>query len=193
MTTHIALLRGVSVGGQKPIAAETFVALLEELGFTEAQTVGGPNNLVFVSPERTGADLQNFLETEIQARLGLRTDLYVRAAEAWGAIIASNPYTEFAEADPGLLMTLFLKDAPDKKVIGALRTKLTNGEQLRVESRQLYVTYPAGLSASKLSNGMIEKALETRITGRTWTVVAAIGDAIGYVPAEPEAVQSRDF
>jgi uncharacterized protein (DUF1697 family) len=191
MTTHIALLRGVSVGGQQPIAAETFVALLEELGFTDAQAVGGANNLVFVSPERTGADLQNYLETEIQARLGLRTDVYVRTAQAWTAIMASNPYDEFAESDPGLLMTLFLKDAPDKKVIGALRTKLTNGEQLRVESRQLYVTYPAGLGASKFGNGVVEKALGTRLTSRTWTVVQAIGDAIGdatdEAPGETEA------
>jgi uncharacterized protein (DUF1697 family) len=177
MTTHIALLRGVSVGGQQPIAAETFTALLEELGFTDAQAVGGAGNLVFVSPERTGADLQNFLETEILARLGLRTDVYVRTAQAWAAIIAANPYTEFAESDPGLLMTLFLKDPPDKKVIGALRAKLTDGEQLRVESRQFYVTYPNGLGASKFSNTIVEKALATRITSRPWTIVQAIGEA----------------
>jgi len=128
MTTHIALLRGVSPGGQKPIAAETFVDLLGELGFADARAVGGANNLVFDSPERTGADLQNFLETEINTRLGLRTDIYVRTAQAWAAIIAANPYAEFAQADPGLLMTLFLKDPPDKKVIGALRAKLTEGE-----------------------------------------------------------------
>jgi uncharacterized protein (DUF1697 family) len=187
MTTHIALLRGVSVGGQQPIAAETFTALLEELGFTDAQAVGGPNNLVFVSPERTGADLQNLLETEIHARLGLRTDVYVRTAQAWTAIIAANPYTDFAESDPGLMMTLFLKDAPDKKVIGALRTKLAEGEQLRVESRQLYVTYPNGLGASKLSNGLVEKALGTRLTSRTWTVVSAIGEAIGEAPEQTAA------
>ena len=177
MTTHIALLRGVSVGGQQPIAAETFTALLEELGFTDAQAVGGAGNLVFISPERTGADLQNLLETEIHARLGLRTDVYVRTAQAWTAIIAANPYTDFAESDPGLMMTLFLKDAPDKKVIGALRTKLTEGEQLRVESRQLYVTYPNGLGASKLSNGLVEKALGTRLTSRPRTEVEAIGEA----------------
>ena len=188
MTTHIALLRGVSPGGQKPIAAETFVDLLGELGFANARTVGGANNLVFDTPERTGADLQNFLETEIHVRLGLRTDVYVRTAQAWAAAIAANPYTEFSESDPGLLMTLFLKDAPDKKVIGALRTKLTGGEQLRVESRQLYVTYPEGLGASKFSNGMIEKALATRITGRTWTIVSAIGEAIDV---EPEALSAN--
>ncbi len=179
MTTHIALLRGISVGGQQPIAAETFIALLGELGFTEARAAGGPNNLVFDSPERTGADLQTFLETEIHARLGLRTDVYVRTAQAWAAIITANPYTEFAESDPGLLMTLFLKDPPDKKVIGALRAKLTDGEQLRVESRQFYVTYPNGIGASKFSNNIVEKALATRITSRPWTVVQAIGDATG--------------
>jgi len=179
MTTHIALLRSVSPGGQKPIAAETFVDLLGELGLTNARAVGGANNLVFDSPERTGADLQNFLETEIHTRLGLRTDIYVRTAQAWAAIIAANPYAEFALTDPGLLMTLFLKDPPDKKVIGALRAKLSEGEQLRVESRQFYVTYPNGLGASKFSNGLVEKALATRITGRPWTIVQAIGEAVG--------------
>lgn len=177
MTTHIALLRGVSVGGQQPIAAETFTALLGELGLANPRAVGGANNLVFDSPERTGADLQNFLETEIHARLGLRTDIYVRTAQAWAAMIAANPYTDFAESDPGLLMILFLKDAPDKKVIGALRTKLTEGQQLRVESRQLYVTYPDGLGASRFSNNIVEKALSTRITSRPWTQIAALGVA----------------
>ena len=190
MTTHIALLRGVSPGGQKPIAAETFVDLLTELGFADARAVGGANNLVFDSPERTGADLQNFLETEIHTRLGLRTDIYVRTAQAWAAIIAANPYREFAQTDPGLLMTLFLKDPPDKKVIGALRTKLTEGEQLRVESRQFYVTYPAGLGASKFSNNIVEKALATRITSRSWTIVTAIGEAIGDA-AETEATSDE--
>jgi uncharacterized protein (DUF1697 family) len=187
MTTHIALLRGVSPGGQKPIAAETFVDLLGELGFANARAVGGANNLVFDSPERTGADLQNFLETEIHTRLGLRTDIYVRTAQAWAAIIAANPYAEFAEADPGLLMTLFLKDPPDKKVIGALRAKLTEGEQLRVESRQFYVTYPNGLGASKFSNNVVEKALATRITSRSWTIVQAIGEATAEAGTEVEA------
>lgn len=185
MTTHIALLRGVSPGGQKPIAAETFVDQLTELGFANARTVGGANNLVFDSPERTGADLQNFLETEIHTRLGLRTDIYVRTAQAWAAIIAANPYVEFAQTDPGLLMTLFLKDPPDKKIIGALRAKLSEGEQLRVESRQFYVTYPNGLGASKFSNNVVEKALATRITSRSWTIVTAIGDAVAD-PSEAE-------
>ena len=190
MTTHIALLRGVSPGGQKPIAAETFIDLLTELGFADARAIGGANNLVFDSPERTGADLQNFLETEIHTRLGLRTDIYVRTAQAWAAIIAANPYVEFAQTDPGLLMTLFLKDPPDKKVIGALRTKLTEGEQLRVESRQFYVTYPNGLGASKFSNNIVEKALATRITSRSWTIVTAIGEAIGDA-AETEAASDE--
>ena len=190
MTTHIALLRGVSPGGQKPIAAETFIDLLTELGFADARAIGGANNLVFDSPERTGADLQNFLETEIHTRLGLRTDIYVRTAQAWAAIIAANPYREFAQTDPGLLMTLFLKDPPDKKVIGALRTKLTEGEQLRVESRQFYVTYPNGLGASKFSNNIVEKALATRITSRSWTIVTAIGEAIGDA-AETEATSDE--
>ncbi|ALL13610.1 DUF1697 domain-containing protein [Caulobacter henricii] len=191
MTTHIALLRSVSPGGQKPIETETFVALLTDLGLPNARAVSGAGNLVFDSPDRTGAELQAFLETEIQSRLGLRTDVYVRSAQAWAAIISANPFVEFAESDPGLLMTLFLKDPPDKKIIGALRTKLSEGQQLRVESRQFYVTYPTGLGGSKFGNSTVEKALATRITSRSWTVVQAIGaDLVGesadFAPASSQ-------
>jgi hypothetical protein len=43
------------------------------------------------------------------------------------------------------------------------------------------------LGASKLSNGLVEKALGTRLTSRPWTVVSAIGDAIGEAPEETAA------
>ena len=133
-----------------------------------------PSLKTLVEQRQQIAELQTQLETELMARFSLRTDVYVRTAQAWQALVAANPFPEFAASDPGWLMTLFLKDTPDKKAIGALRAAIRGTEQVRAESRQLYAVYPDGIGGSKLTNGLIEKTLETRITGRNWTTVLAL-------------------
>ena len=179
MSLHIALLRGVNAAGNRQVTADELIALLTDLGFTNVRTGPKVGDLVFDSEERTGAELQTQLETELMARLSLRTDVYVRTAQAWQALVAANPFPEFAAADPGWLITLFLKDTPDKKAVGALRAAIRGQEQVRAESRQLYATYPDGVGGSKLGNGLIEKILGSRITGRSWTAVLALAEMVG--------------
>ena len=178
MSLHIALLRGVNASGGRLIAADELTGLLTELGFADVRMGPKVGDLVFESGERTGADLQAQIETELMDRLGLRTDVYVRTAQAWHALVAANPFPEFAASDPGWLMTLFLKDTPDKKAIGALRAAIRGTEQVRAESRQLYAVYPDGIGGSKLTNGLVEKTLGARITGRNWTTVLALAEMI---------------
>ncbi|HWU12967.1 MAG TPA: DUF1697 domain-containing protein [Caulobacter sp.] len=179
MTVHIALLRGVNAVGNRSVAAEELTALLGELGHAEVRTGPKVGDLVFASGQQTGAELQAQIETALMERFSLRTDVYVRTADAWRALVAANPFPAFAAQDPGWLMTLFLKDAPDKKAVGALRTAIRGREQVRAESRQLYVTYPDGIGGSKLTVGLVEKALGTRITGRPWTTVLALEAMLG--------------
>jgi uncharacterized protein (DUF1697 family) len=178
MSLHIALLRGVNAAGGRLIAAEELTGLLTDLGHTDARMGPKVGDLVFNSDGRTGAELQAQLETELMARFALRTDVYVRTAQAWQALVAANPFPEFAAADPGWLMTLFLKDTPDKKAIGALRAAIRGTEQVRAESRQLYAIYPDGVGGSKLTNSLVEKTLGTRITGRSWTTVLALAEMV---------------
>uniref|UniRef100_B0SZY1 DUF1697 domain-containing protein n=1 Tax=Caulobacter sp. (strain K31) TaxID=366602 RepID=B0SZY1_CAUSK len=179
MSVHIALLRGVNAAGNRQVTADELTAMLADLGHADARTGPKVGDLVFTSGEQTGAELQTQLETELMARFSLRTDVYVRTAQAWRALVAANPFPEFAATDPGWLMTLFLKDTPDKKAIGALRAAIRGTEQVRAESRQLYAVYPDGIGGSKLTNGLIEKTLGTRITGRNWTTVLALAAMLG--------------
>lgn len=178
MTLHIALLRSVNAAGGRLIAADALIGLLTDLGYTKVRMGPKVGDLVFESGERTGAELQTQLETELMARLGLRTDVYVRTAEAWRALVAANPFADFVAADPGWLMTLFCKETPDKKAMGALRAAIRGSEQARAENRQIYAIYPNGVGGSKLTNSLIEKTLGTRVTGRTWTAVLALEEML---------------
>lgn len=177
MSLHIALLRGVNAAGGRLITADELTGLLTDLGHTKVRMGPKVGDLVFES-ERTGADLQAQIEAELMARLGLRTDVYVRTAEAWRALVVANPFPEFAASDPGWMMTLFCKDTPDKKAMGALRAAIRGAEQARAESRQIYAIYPDGVGGSKLTTSLVEKTLGARVTGRTWTVVLALAEML---------------
>src|SRR6266581_983263 len=173
MTIHIALLRGINVGGHKRVAMSDLRDLLTQLGFMDARSLLQSGNLVFRSNARTGVNLERLLEAE--KRLGLRTDFLVRSAEEWKAVVARNPFPDEAERDPAHLLVVFLKDAPDGKNVEALQAAITGPEIVRAVGRQAYIVYPSGIGRSRLTSTLIEKKLATRGTGRNWNTVLKLG------------------
>src|SRR5437762_10056983 len=144
MTIHIALLRGINVGGHKQVAMSDLRDLLTQLGFKDGRSLLQSGNLVFRSNARTGVNLERLLEAEAEKRLGLRTDFLVRSAEEWKAVVARNPFPDEAERDPAHLLVVFLKDAPDGKNVEALQAAITGPEIVRAHGRQAYIVYPSG-------------------------------------------------
>src|SRR4029077_16764688 len=84
MTTHIGLLRGINVGGNKKVAMADLRGFLADLGFGEPRTLLQSGNVVFRSDSLTGAELERRLDSEAEARLGLKTGVFVRTPEEWG-------------------------------------------------------------------------------------------------------------
>jgi uncharacterized protein (DUF1697 family) len=171
MTTHIALLRGVNVGGKTKVAMADLRAMLADLGFGDPRSLLQSGNLVFRSDKLTGAGLERLLEAETEKRLGLKTDFFVRTPEEWEAVIESNPFPDEAESDPSHLVVMFLKEAPKAKDVEALQAAIAGREIVRAAGRQAYITYPDGIGDSKLTITVIERKLGSRGTGRNWNTV----------------------
>ncbi len=179
MTTYIAVLRGINVGGHKPVAMSDLRGLLEELGFSDVRTLLQTGNLVFPGGARTGGALERLLETEAAKRLDLKTTFLVRTAKEWQAVIAKNPFREEAKSDPGHLVVAFLKDAPQASAVRSLQAAIRGPEIIRAQGKQLYIVYPAGIGRSKFTNKLIEDTLDTRATGRNWNTVLKLAALAG--------------
>jgi uncharacterized protein (DUF1697 family) len=171
VTTHLALLRAINVGGHRPVAMADLRALLAELGFQEPRSLLQTGNLVFRGGNRRGAALERHLEAESVARLGLQADFFVRTAEEWREIIARNPFPDAAERDPGHLLVMCLKAAPGPKAVEALQEAITGRETVRAYGRQAYIVYPDGVGTSRLTHAIIERKLGTRGTARNWNTI----------------------
>lgn len=175
MTVHVALLRGINVGGHKPVAMAELRDFLTQLGFADSRSLLQSGNLVFRSDARTGHKLEGLLEAEAQKRLALQTDFFVRTAREWAAVVAGNPFRRQAERDPGHLVVMFLRDEPEAKDVTALQAAISGPEVVRADGRHAYIAYPDGIGHSRLTHALIEKRLGIRGTGRNWNTVLKLG------------------
>jgi uncharacterized protein (DUF1697 family) len=179
MPICIALLRAVNLPGHNAVRMADLTALLGGLGLEAPRSLLQSGNLVFRAGGRTTARLEKMLEDAAAKRLGLRTDFFVRTAREWRSIVAGNPFPGEAARDPGHLLVVLLKQAPERARVAALQREIPGREAVRAGSRHLYAVYPDGVGRSRLTSALIERHLGTRGTGRNWNTVLRLGALAG--------------
>ena len=149
---HVALLRGVNVGGHRITSMAELREKFAAAGLTSVKTLGVSGNVVF------GGKATNLSELA-------GTDVIVRSASQWRRVIETNPFENEAKSDPGRLLVMFLDRKP-----GPL-FEWPGPETMRLFDRELFIYYPNGAGRSKLTGALIEKRLGVRGTARNWNTV----------------------
>jgi uncharacterized protein (DUF1697 family) len=178
MTRCVALLRAVNLGPHNKVSMTVLRELADGLGLADATTVLQSGNLVFECPKgRSNAQLETLLEAAVAKRCGVATEIFVRDAKEWKAIVAANPFPGEAKKDPGHLVVGCGRDRiPADRVEALQRAIVGRGrEQVRAVGRELFVYYPDGIGRSKLTAALMSKHLGANGgTGRNWNTVQKI-------------------
>jgi uncharacterized protein (DUF1697 family) len=174
MPAYVALLRAVNVAGRNLVAMSALREFAAQLRLDAPRTLLQSGNLVFRSVARPTADLERLLESEAAGRLGLETDVMVRSAADWQAIIERNPFPREAKDDPGHLLVMVFKRAPKLVDVKALRAAISGREVVEAVGAHAYLFYPDGVGRSRLTTSLIERTLGTRGTGRNWNTVVKL-------------------
>ena len=165
MTSFVALLRAVNVGGTGKLPMTELQAMCEAEGFSEVRTYLASGNAVFNS--RLSEDLvKAALERRLRAYAGKPVGVLVRTGAQMAAVLAANP---FPKAPPNRTVAIFLDRAPPTNALTDLAC--SNGEEIRLGTREIYVHYPQGIGGSKLK---IKAAGEG--TARNMNTVAKLAD-----------------
>jgi uncharacterized protein (DUF1697 family) len=178
MTVQVALLRAINVGGRSAVAMADLRKFMAELGFKDARSLLQSGNLVFDGGRQSGSALERLLESEAGKRADLATDFFVRSAKEWDVVVAENPFRKEARDDPGHLVLMVLKAAPDAQAVQALCAAIKGREVIHAAGRHMYIVYPDGIGRSRLTNAVIEGKLGTRGTGRNWNTVLKLADLV---------------
>jgi uncharacterized protein (DUF1697 family) len=174
MRTYIALLRAVNLGGNTHVAMAALRSAAESLGLRKVRTLLRSGNLLFETVDILPSRLEERLESQSMAGLGLRTEYFVRTADEWNAIVRANPFPREARSDPAHLVVTVLRSAPSPRAWKALSTSIVGREVVRPGDRAAYIVYPDGIGRSKLTPRLIESRLETTGTSRNWNTVTKL-------------------
>ena len=72
MTSYVALLRGINVGGNKTIPMAKLKSLFQRLGLAPAKTHLNSGNVIFAAKERSQTKLARLIGDAIEAEFGFR-------------------------------------------------------------------------------------------------------------------------
>lgn len=144
MTTYIALLRAVNVGGTGKLPMTELRAMCERAGFGDVRTYIASGNALFTSPLRE-ARVKQRLEAELEAYAGRHIPILVRTAAEMRDVLARNP---FPDSDRSGTVAIFLDAPPPDDALATVRGR--RDEELRLGKREIYVDYRGGIGTSKL-------------------------------------------
>ncbi|HEV2166690.1 MAG TPA: DUF1697 domain-containing protein [Thermoplasmata archaeon] len=168
MSSYLALLRAVNVGGRGALSMGDLRDVLEGLGLEEVRTVLQTGNAVFRAGRSSPGELETRISATLEAKLGVTSEVFVRTAEEWRAVLAENPFPDEAKRDPSHLLVTALRSAPSEASWEALRAAIRGRERVQGIGRHAYLVYPDGVGRSQLTAAVIEGKLGTRGTSRNW-------------------------
>src|SRR6516164_5423529 len=112
MATHIALLRGINVGGHNKVAMADLREVVTSLGHADVVTYIQSGNVVFTAgePEPDAKALASGLEQAIATALGVRPAVIVLSREYLAQAVRDNPYA--SEPNPKCVHAVFFAEPP---------------------------------------------------------------------------------
>ncbi len=171
MTTYLALLRGINVGGNNKLPMATLKALCEGIGASGVTTYIQSGNVVFDLAKATTVGVAHALETAIADALGKAVPVVVRTAAQVRATVAAMPYPTDG-VDPTTLHVAFLATTPAAAAVVALAATHFPPNEYVVIGQEVHLRAPDGLGRTKLPD--FDRVLATVATVRNWRTVVTL-------------------
>lgn len=182
MPTHVALLRGINVGGRNRVAMAELRSVVTSLAHTDVATYIQSGNVVFTSPESDTTAIAAALERAIAESLSARPRVVVLSCDELSQVIAANPYPD--ETNHKCLHVVFTSEQiePDQlaTIAAAAQRAADKGsrDEATVFGRTLFLHTPDGLGRSELAAQLARAGGRLAATGsatvRNWATVTKL-------------------
>jgi uncharacterized protein (DUF1697 family) len=181
MPTHVALLRGINVGGGGKVPMAELRQLVASLGHAEVATYIQSGNIIFSPSHDDTAALAAELHEAIVASFGVRSAVVVLSRGQLADVISANPYPD--EPNPRFVHGVFLLAEPDEAAHArvAETVDVVAGQGSRDEAviigRTLYLHTPDGFGTSDLARELTLKKRSNPLaqgTARNWATITKL-------------------
>lgn len=169
-TRHLALLRGINVGGRNKVPMAELRALASGLGYTDVATYIASGNLLFTARGRD-ADLAAQLSRAMPARFGFAVDVVVVSADVLRRAAEAHP---FADGDPKRVHVGFCSADVSADVLALLQAAATPSERVAADGALLWLDFADGVHDSKVASRLSATLRPTFTTARNLATVRTL-------------------
>ncbi len=171
--THVALLRGINVGGHHKLPMADLRALAESLGCREVRSYIQSGNLIFRPPEDGLAGLDERIADAIEADFDFRVPVVLRSRSEIEGVAERSPYRDL-DGDPRFVLIGFFDREPEADRVAELDPEVSPGDRFEVLGREVHVHCPEGTARSKLTYTWFERQLGVTATFRNWRTLLKV-------------------
>jgi len=171
MARYVALLRGINVGGSKPMRMADLRDLLSGLGYTDVATLLQSGNAVFTAGSRSAAAVRRAIEQAIEARFSFTVRVLIRTSEELAATVADNP---LPVPDGSRFLVWFLDTDPDLTRVHAFDAAAFEPERFAIGEQVIYVWCANRILESAVMGALAKQRLSLTATTRSWNTVTKL-------------------
>jgi len=164
MASHVALLRGINVGGRNKVPMADLREVVTSLGHTGVSTYIQSGNVLFSTAEEDTAKLAAALESAIEDRFGIWSSVVVLSRDELARVLAANPYPD--EPNPRMVHVVFLNtELPESvltRISAAESAAAAKGSRDTVQvagqaaGQALFLHTPDGFGTSELAQNVFK-------------------------------------
>lgn len=170
---HVALLRGINVGGKNRLPMSSLVSIFADAGCQDVRTYIQSGNVVYRAEEDLARRLPATVAKTIADRLGLTVPVITRSIDTLRTIESSNPYISSGK-DLTKLHVAFLAERPDRAKVAELDPDRSTPDEFIVEGSEIFLFCPNGMARTRLTNAYFDSKLKTTSTVRNWKTVLTL-------------------
>lgn len=162
---HVALLRGINVGGRTKVPMAELGSVMEDLGYGDVRTYIQSGNVVFSSAKKPTAAA---IEAALERAFGLDIRVMLRSAAEMARVVEASPYD-----DTSKVHVAFLAKAPPATV--SLEPDRHRPETFSLTGSEVYFHLPDGMGRAKAPD-YVSRQLKIPMTVRNWKTVSTLAD-----------------
>ena len=171
-TTYIALLRGINVGGHRPLKMTRLQEMFTSMGFKDVSTYIQSGNVIFDAPKEHHEMLGKSIKQQIFKNFGHDVPVIIRSPDEMEKALQDYPFEEIG-GWKGYIS--FLEKEPEVKQKKMLEAQSSGIEKFKVLNREFYSLIDKQTEKKSLfSNNFIEKQLDMFATTRNLRTVQKI-------------------
>jgi uncharacterized protein (DUF1697 family) len=179
VTTYVALLRGINVGGKNLIKMPALKACFEKNGFDAVSTYIQSGNVLFASRDTSSAELTRRIETMLGEAFDYVPTVVVRSKKQMRGIVEKAPNGFGTEPATYLYDVVFLKEPlTSKKAMGNIAMK-PGVDEAHAGVGVLYFSRLKARATQSRLNKIASSPIYPSVTIRNWNTTTKLLDRMG--------------